>query len=81
MTLGLAMLSFFFFFSFFMYLFLLKFLLVLGYSRFTHNVVAVSGDQQRDSIIPVPGSILPQTPSHPDCHTTLNTVSCAINIK
>ena len=40
----------------------LTFYFALEYSRLTNNVVMVSGEQQRDSAIHIPVSILPQTP-------------------
>ena len=44
---------------------------VLGYSRLTNNVIIVSGEQRRNSVI-YPFS--PEFPSHTGCHVTLNRV-------
>ena len=42
-----------------------------------NNIVMVSGEQQRDPAMYKHVTILPQLPSHPGCHITLNRVSCA----
>ena len=43
-----------------------------------NNVVIVSGEQQRNSVILIHVSIFPRTPSHAGWHITLSRVPCAI---
>ena len=62
---------------FFTFYFILEYSWLL-YSWLLYNVVIVSGDQQRDSVIHIYASILPQTPLPSRLHITLSRFPCAI---
>ena len=62
---------------FFLFLFLKNFLFCIGIESI-NNAVVVSSKQQRDLIIHIHVSILPELLSHPGCHITLSRVPCAL---
>ena len=63
--------------SMFIFTYLLNFLFYIGVQPF-NNVVIVSGEQQRNSVIHIHVSNLPRTPPHPGCQITLSKTPCAI---